>query len=234
MHERKYAVIFFDAGGTLIHPYPSVGTVYAEVGKRHGIERSPAEIESAFRAVWRQMQAKRAQNTLRYGVNAEESKAWWQEVVEQVFRSIGIQQDIKAYFAEVYQVFAEPRCWRLFPEVLAVLQYLQGMGYPLGIISNWDTRLPGILEGMGLAPYFRYIVISSQVGAEKPDPRIFETALQVAGVSPERALHIGDSATDDVTGAERVGMQGVLLDRRGTASTGNNVVKDLRNLLQLL
>lgn len=234
MQKKTYDVIFFDAGGTLLHPYPSVGAVYAEVGKRYGIDQHPTEIEAAFRTVWQKMQEEREQKTLRYGVSEEESKIWWKTVVERVFRTIGIEQNISAYFEEVYQVFAEPRCWRLFPEVLEVLDFLGKNDYPLGIISNWDTRLPHILEGLGISPYFRYMVISSKVGAEKPDPRIFEAALRLAQVSPERALLVGDSAIDDVVGAERVGMHGVLLDRRDTTSSNRRTVKDLRGLFQFL
>ena len=107
--QRRYEVIFFDAGGTLLYPYPSVGAVYAEVGERHGIHCSPSEIEQAFRVIWQEMQQEREGRALRYGANEAEAKGWWKQVVEAVFREVGVRQDLSAYFEEVYQVFARPQ-----------------------------------------------------------------------------------------------------------------------------
>ena len=73
---------------------------------------------------------------------------------------------------------------------------LRGAGLSLACVANWDVSLFGWLERTGLDSYFATIVSSAEVGAQKPDPRIFELALMRIGVDANRALHIGDSDAD--------------------------------------
>ncbi len=86
-------------------------------------------------------------------------------------------------------------------------------GSQLGVISNWDGRLEGLLGGLGLAKYFDTVVSSACVGLHKPDPRIFELACTRLGVAPEEAAHVGDHHYADIVGATAVGMMPVLIDR---------------------
>jgi putative hydrolase of the HAD superfamily len=85
--------------------------------------------------------------------------------------------------------------------------------YELAIISNFDGRLRVILDQMELARFFCPMVISSEVGADKPDPWIFTEALRLAGVSANEALHVGDDRLADYQGAMRAGMNAFHLDR---------------------
>jgi putative hydrolase of the HAD superfamily len=94
----------------------------------------------------------------------------------------------------------------------------------LGVVSNWDSRLPEILENTGLAPYFNFILASTVVGSAKPDAGIFNEALQRAGVSPEQACHIGDEPAIDIQGARNAGIHSILIDRKGHHN-GDDVVK---------
>ena len=75
------------------------------------------------------------------------------------------------------------------------------------VVSNWDDRLPVLLEGLGLARFFEAIVYSAGVGAEKPFPAIFHHALDHLELPPEQVIHIGDRQREDVEGAQAVGMQ---------------------------
>ena len=86
----------------------------------------------------------------------------------------------------------------------------------LGILSNWGWHLPELCEQLGLASYFDFIVVSARVGCSKPNPCIFREMLRQAGTTPERTLHVGDSLSADVHGAQAVGITGVLVDRAGT------------------
>ena len=88
------------------------------------------------------------------------------------------------------------------PEAVAELERL---GLRLAVVSNWDVALLGYLEGLGLARHFVTVVTSAEAGAPKPDPRIFELALERLRVPPSRALHVGDSEADEV-GARAAGM----------------------------
>jgi putative hydrolase of the HAD superfamily len=147
---------------------------------------------------------------------ADDDKGWWRKLVHQVLDKCGVPRkgnfDRDAYFEELYVEFAKPGVWDVFPDTRAVLATLAGE-YRLGVISNFDRRLRLILEELGIMRLFRYVVISSEVGADKPDPWIFQEALRVSGVRPSEALHVGDEPDGDWEGAARVGMQVFKLHR---------------------
>jgi putative hydrolase of the HAD superfamily len=112
------------------------------------------------------------------------------------------------------------------------LMQLRAAGLRLVVVSNWDCSLPEVLDGIGLGPLVDAVVTSAMVGAAKPDARIFEAALELAGCAPGEALHVGDSAEDDLMGAIGAGLRGLLLDRRGTRGTAT--VTSLSELPALL
>lgn len=134
-----------------------------------------------------------------------------------------------------HELFNDTRTYTLFPDVLEALEALRRAVPQLGILSNWGWRLPELCDRLGLAPFFDFIVTSARIGATKPNPRIFHEALRLGGSDPARTLHVGDSLSADVRGAQALGITGVLLDRRGTARPeGYAVVRDLREVLGLL
>jgi len=99
------------------------------------------------------------------------------------------------------------------PEVLATLEELRRAGYRMGLVSNISLRpdlMRADLERMGLAQYLDATVFSSEVGVRKPDPRIFQEALDRLGVEPPETVFVGDRLYDDVSGAQAVGMRSVL------------------------
>ncbi|HEY3209437.1 MAG TPA: HAD family hydrolase [Actinomycetota bacterium] len=99
------------------------------------------------------------------------------------------------------------------PEVLATLERLQRAGFPMGLVSNISLRpdlMRADLERMGLGTYLHATVFSSEVGVRKPDPRIFQEALDRLGVEPGETTFVGDRLYDDVSGAQAAGMRAVL------------------------
>jgi putative hydrolase of the HAD superfamily len=103
--------------------------------------------------------------------------------------------------------------------VLPAFRRLRQRGLVLGLISNWDNRLSGLVEGLGLASELQTIVCSAEVGLHKPDPRIFELACKRLGVEPEQAAHVGDHHYADIVGAQAIGMRPVLIDRHASSRT---------------
>jgi putative hydrolase of the HAD superfamily len=133
-----------------------------------------------------------------------------------VFESHGGLENFDRYFDHIYDVFRSKESWRVFEDVTesGLLNQLQNNGVVLGVVSNWDSRLPEILKNTGLAPYFNFILASTVVGSAKPDAAIFKEALQRAGVSAEQACHIGDEPATDIEGAHNAGMHAILIDRK--------------------
>ena len=105
------------------------------------------------------------------------------------------------------------RLWsQVLPGVPDALRALRDAGLTLVVVSNSDGTVEEGLAAIGLRPLVDGVVDSAVVGAEKPDPAIFRHALALAGVRPERALHVGDLYAVDVIGARAAGLHAVLLD----------------------
>lgn len=102
-----------------------------------------------------------------------------------------------------------------YPDVAPALAKLRALGMRLVCLSNWDYSLPDVLAHVGLAEALDGVVTSAAVGARKPDPRLFEAALEVAGCAADEALHVGDTPTEDVEGARAAGIRALLIDRDG-------------------
>jgi putative hydrolase of the HAD superfamily len=114
----------------------------------------------------------------------------------------------------VEQMMASIR-FRAYPDAGPALSELRSRGLRLVCISNWDISLPDVLARCGLMDAVEGVVSSAGVGARKPDPAIFEAALEVAGVQAPEALHVGDTPDEDVAGARAAGIRVLLLDRDG-------------------
>ncbi len=228
---KEINAAFFDVGGPLIRTTPSPGEIYCRIASSFGISCDPEKVGSYFWDVWEEQSSVIHPGKLRYGTTEEESKKWWWPIVrETLFRSSGEEPSIECFEA-IFQAFAEAKVWKVYDDVLPCLKRLCSLNLRLGIISNWDLRLRGILGGLDLEKYFEVIIISSEVGVEKPDPEIFRIATGKLEVNPETSMHVGDSISEDVAGAEGAGIKGVLLERGGEGDeTGIQCIASLKDL----
>ena len=219
MNQAPVRAVFFDVGGTLIEPWPSVGAIYAAVARRHGLTGTAEQMERAFRESWAALK--------RPGLTVSRKK-WWRELV---FRTLG--QENEECFAELFDLFSRASAWRVFPDVEETLREVRAHGVHIGIISNWDERLRPLLQDLGLAAWFDSATISCEVGVEKPDAAIFQAALRLSGVPAVETVHIGDSYDEDVRGAEAIGMRAVLINRKSDDNAlGCPCIRDLRSSLK--
>lgn len=206
--------VFFDAAGTLLTVNGSVGERYAALARTYGKDVDPREVEAGFRRSFPEAPPLAFPDAPAAKL-AELEYAWWRAVVRDVFAGFGPFPRFDDYFDALYAAFARTEAWRLYPETRPMLDALRDRGYRMGVISNFDARLFGLLEGLGIAGYFDPIVASSRTGAAKPDQAIFLHALSACGVGPERAVHVGDTYELDVLGARAAGMAAILIDRVG-------------------
>ena len=121
-----------------------------------------------------------------------------------------------------------------YPDALPAVRELREQGLRLVIASNWDCSLPDWLGPTGLLEQVAGVVTSADAGAAKPDRRIFERGLELAGARPEEAVHVGDSVENDVAGARALGIRPVLVARDGAAPEGVEAVGSLAELPALL
>jgi len=102
-----------------------------------------------------------------------------------------------------------------YPDAIPALRALRNRGLSLVAVSNWDCSLPRVLDGCGLGELLDGTVTSAETGSRKPDPAIFVRALELAGCDAADALHVGDTAEEDVVGARAAGIRPLLIDRDG-------------------
>ena len=226
--------IFFDAAGTLIKPARRVGETYAVLAQKYGVEPSAAEITERFRLCFHSAPPLAFPGTPATRIEDLE-RAWWKELVQRVFEPWNGFQRFDDYFAELFAYFAQPDAWALYPEVAETLSVLERRGLVLSVISNFDSRLIGILQGLGAAHWFEHIFVSSRVGYAKPDRQIFHTALERHSLEAGDALHVGDSEEKDLLGANRAGLKGVLVERNGAGNSNLSPrITSLRSIPSLL
>jgi len=127
----------------------------------------------------------------------------WGAATERIFQRI-------AEYNREHNLWNQPN-----PQARAVLERLQRRNLAVGMISNSDGSIERMIIRHGLDAYFRFVLDSHVVGVEKPDPRIFEMALERAGVGPAEAIYVGDLYSIDVVGSRAAGLDAVLLDPAG-------------------
>ena len=205
--------MFFDAGETLVHPHPSFPELLTQVLRSEGHEVDTDVVRERLWVVSDRFLRASQENEL-WSTSAERSKAFWSSVYETFLAELDIEWT--DHLAErLYETFTDLRNYRLFEDVLDPLEALRARGLALGLVSNFEEWLEQLLESLDLVRFFEVRVISGSEGVEKPDPRIFELALERAGVEPKESAYVGDNVHFDIDPAQEVGMLAVLLDRRG-------------------
>lgn len=222
--------VTFDAGGTLLRPHPSVGIVYRDAARRHGCALDATAVDRAFRVAFGRV----AKSPVLLDPEARE-RDFWRRIVAATFAEVGTSPtDFDAFFDEVWEMFARGDHWRLLPGAHATAQTLRARGYRLAVLSNWDHRLHRVLDETGLRPLFDHVLISSEVGAEKPDVEIFRAAERALAATPAQCLHIGDSRPHDLAGAHAAGWSALLVHRDDGPSDADHDINELGELLGLL
>lgn len=203
--------IFFDALGTLFYLTRTVGHHYALVGTEVGLALDAHQLDDAFYSAWKKMPHRAA--TL--GPRENDDKDWWRHLVDLVLAQVAPslrEFDRDNFFEVAYEHFAETGVWELYPEVPDVLEQLHPR-FQLAVLSNFDGRLRLILQHLGIAKFFEHIFISSEIGADKPDPEIYRRALKLIDLNPNEALHVGDDPERDWEAARAAGLSIFRLDR---------------------
>jgi putative hydrolase of the HAD superfamily len=207
--------VTFDAGNTLLHCDPTPAEIYSRVLSRHGRSVDAEEVGPIFSSVWTEAQRRTPAGVDRYGSVPGGERAWWGAFVREVLYRLDHEARWEILLDELYHEFSRPSAWHSYPEADEVLRALADAGLRLAIISNWDSRLPVILDALGLAPHFDTVSVSSLEKVEKPGRAIFDRTLERLGVPPLRAIHVGDGPLEDYRGAADAGMRPVLIDRAG-------------------
>jgi putative hydrolase of the HAD superfamily len=214
MPSRRYSAVFFDVGNTLLFPHPSVSVVCEQILRASGHARDLDAIEGLMPLVDEYYEDRfRADDT--FWTSEEATSGVWVGMYSLLCRRLGIADEAEDLARAVYDEFGKPDRWRAYDDVAPAFRRMRALGIKVGIISNWDRRLEGLFEGLGLLPLVDTVVSSAAVGLHKPDPRIFELACSRLDAEPEDCAHIGDHFYSDILGARAAGLRPVMIDRKG-------------------
>lgn len=211
----RIRAVFFDAGDTLLAPHPSHHELFAAVLAEHG-KRVPAEtVQETFASMGPTFVSVMDRMAIKaWSTSKEASLEFWGRIYAEALQRLGIPDPRARIFRALYDKYTQYESYRLFPECVPTLTAVREAGLVVGLISNFEEWLEGMLIEMEVADLFDLMVISGKEGVEKPDPAIFHLALERSGIAPAEALYVGDHPKLDVEASRAVGMSPVLIDRR--------------------
>ena len=202
--DLRYDTVVLDVGGTLMgfHDRAPFRQFLAEAALAHDDEA----VERLHRRLMGIIVSRR-DGAQGLGARGAELYDWWHGIFRETWpqRADLAQKMLDWMFAGRFD--------HLFDDAVPALQALRDLGLGLGVLSNFGPHLREVLQGLGLLPFFDFVVVSAEVGLAKPDPRIFELVVNKAEVPRQRILYVGDHVGDDVEGARGAGLGAVLIDR---------------------
>lgn len=192
---RPFKAVLVDAAGTLLMPSERTAGVYLRFASRYGCVLSEQQVLERFRSAYN---TPWGGSPLRY---VGDGRPFWRSIVR---ASTGCSAE--GLFDELYDYYAQPEAWALTTGAVPALSRLKAAGVRLAVVSNFDTRLRPLLASLRVDCLFDTVVVSAEVGAEKPSPRIYEAALDALQAAPWEAVHVGDDRRNDVWGARDAGL----------------------------
>ncbi|HEX4204538.1 MAG TPA: HAD family hydrolase [Ktedonobacteraceae bacterium] len=212
---QSIRTVFFDAGFTLLRPYPSVPQICQQACRQLGLHIELEQVEQAMLAA--------EDYFLRYTrlhrhtwADEQAIEELWTNYYINMLRPCVAEHDERRLYQlakTINREFDKHSSWELYPDVRATVETLHQRGYTLGVISDWGIVLGPIFRQLELTRYFECLLISSAARHAKPAPVLYETALTRCNAIADYSVHIGDSYINDVLGARSVGITPVLLDR---------------------
>jgi putative hydrolase of the HAD superfamily len=227
--------VFFDAGETLLRPYPSFGELFSVTARDHGVAIDADEVNEVRRRLAPfLLELAEDSGVDQPSLLPERSYDFWGYVYRRFLAELGFEDE--TLVRRLFEVFSDSASYKLYDDSLPTLLDLQSRGYRLGLISNFEGWLEKLLIELEVGHLFDTTVISAVEGIEKPDPAIYHLALERSGASPDRSVMVGDSPANDVEPSAQVGMIPVLLDRSGSYATldGYPKVTSLKELPDVL
>jgi HAD superfamily hydrolase (TIGR01549 family) len=213
-HQTKnIKAILFDLDGTLRHHLPSGGGVFMEHLQSIGMKFSA---EDDIRAVrWEHFYFANSPEIQTDKEEFKDTDAFWVNFSARRLTALGLSQsqavELAPQVSAHMQEFYKPEV-HVPHEVPQVLGELKEKGYVLGVVSNRDEPYHEELKNLELDSFFKFSLAGGEVNSFKPEPRIFERGLELAGTSPHETMYIGDNYFADIVGSHRAGLTPVLYD----------------------
>ena len=190
--------ICFDATGTLIELSDSVGAVYRRIALEHGVDLPTRRLEDAARGVLFRAPPRGVDGDAVVARRQGEVDWWFERIREtiQATDSAARFNDFPAFAAALFDAYRRADVWRLRTGASEMLATLRDREWPLAVVSNFDHRLPELLEDLDISRFFELIVIPSETGAAKPDRAAFELVGEALQTPLESLHYLGDDSKE--------------------------------------
>jgi HAD superfamily hydrolase (TIGR01549 family) len=205
----RIEVVFLDAGGVLLYPdWERVSRIL----RKYGITATSVQLADAEFIGKRRMDERGVTHTTGDIAEPDGYLGWVMKATELPFDEDALHRAAEEFEA----THTRDNLWSDMPEeVPGALERMRKAGYRLAVLSNTESNLRDRIAAAGIGPFFETLVISAEVGSEKPDRKIFDEALRRMAVASEHALHVGDFYSIDVVGARGAGITPIMLDAKG-------------------
>jgi len=200
--------VFLDAGGVLMFPN---WTRISETMGRHGVRITADALAAAEPHAKRKLDVG---GTIKATNDAGRGWLFFDLILTEA--GIPLSEHTRAALDELSDYHRAHNLWELVPDdVPPALRALKARGLHLTVVSNANGTLCAHMDRVGLSPSVRCVLDSQDLGVEKPDPRLFEIALERSAAERDSTIHVGDIYHVDVVGARAAGIRPVLLDQAG-------------------
>lgn len=234
--QQPIRAILFDFDGTLRHSDPDGGEVFRAFAQEMGLEIDEALHLNSAR--WMHYYFARSEAYLEDREQADgDLNRFWQLHTRRHLRFLGAPEETLEHMtAEIMgRMEGEYQPEDVVEEdALPTIEQLRQQGFIVGVISNRREPFTDLLKDLGFDGVFEITLAAGEIEAWKPDPQVFQHALDRLEMDPGDAVYIGDNYYADVVGAEAAGMQAVLIDPKGIFSGAHgNVIQTLEELISL-
>ncbi len=219
--------VIFDFADTIAHLSPSKESVVQNfILDKLGVKIELEKIARAYHYL--------DMNMFYSSVNIQDSvnkKEFYNLYNEKLFYYLGLDD----FSVEFYDYFVSiEKHWMLKEGVEGLFAQIVEKGYKIGIISNFDKKLKNIVSDLGIGKYISFLVISADVGFEKPNEKIFTYALSEYELDKDELFYVGDNYNLDYHPTKSLGIKTFLYDEKGFFPKYDFVINRLNDILPKL
>ncbi|KDQ53589.1 hypothetical protein JAAARDRAFT_136995 [Jaapia argillacea MUCL 33604] len=223
-------LVTFDALHTILKPRLPIYVQYSQTFEPYLGVLQPEALKRSFKVALKQVQTEKPV----YG-HENGSQGWWGEVIRRTAIGAGadpiaVTKHISTMTPLLIERFSSKQGYTLYPDTIPTFDTLREMGIKIGVISNCDSRMRGVLDDLKVTPYLSTIVLSQDEGFEKPEEEMFLRAYSRVDedIKPEQVVHVGDDLECDYKGAREAGLHALLIRRPDVDSEEKKVGEDVR------
>lgn len=232
---RRFKVITFDCTNTLLYMRLPVEEQYLKTARQFGIDEGNFDrklVKQNFRKQFKELSIAHPN----FGRDSIQYSRWWETLVSNALLNSAVRpidaSIVKPVAEHLIQQFQTKECWAHFGKSIELVSSLKQMDKIVGVVSNFDPRLHTLLGDMDLQ--FDFVATSYELDAEKPNPKIFKQALEMASlhgagnqrVEPSECLHLGNELEKDYEGARNAGWSSILINSKDKAEPSFASIED--------